>query len=330
MMLPPNMKTIVICVTSAGRRVALLQTLRNDAAALGLSPRIVALDRQPGLSAACALADVSEAVPECSQPGYPEAVMDSCRRHGVTLLVPTIDTELTPLAAWREKFMSIGVMPVLSSQEAVKVARDKFETFTVLSRAGIPMPATCLLSNALLNPAQARFPAVVKPSDGSSSRGLYFAGDWAEVPRVPNPERHVFQERCQGPEYTVNCYVDQQGDLRCAVPHLRIETRGGEVSKGRTERRADLADLSRDILSALPGLRGAFCFQSILTESGPRVFEINARFGGGYPLAHAAGATFGKWLIQEALGMRCEANNNWTDGLLMLRYDDAAFLPPKI
>ena len=129
-----------------------------------------------------------------------------------------------------------------------------------------------------------------------------------------------------GPENTVNCYVDQAGVLRAAVPHRRIEVRDGEVSKGVTERRPELTAIAHQIVKAIPGLRGPFCFQVILTQSGPKVFEINARFGGGYPLTHAAGATFTKWLIEEALNLPCTANDTWQDGLLMLRHDMSVFI----
>jgi carbamoyl-phosphate synthase large subunit len=55
------------------------------------------------------------------------------------------------------------------------------------------------------------------------------------------------------------------------------------------------------------------------------VFEINARFGGGYPLAHHAGATFARWLLEEAVGLEPTCHNDWRDGVRMLRYDAALF-----
>jgi len=57
------------------------------------------------------------------------------------------------------------------------------------------------------------------------------------------------------------------------------------------------------------------------------VFEINARFGGGYPLAHRAGAKFTKWLLEEVIGAPCTAKDSWDEGLLLLRYDSEVFLP---
>ena len=78
---------------------------------------------------------------------------------------------------------------------------------------------------------------------------------------------------------------------------MRRELRGGEVSKGITVRRQDMTDAARAIATALPGAVGALCFQAFATQDGPVVFEINARFGGGFPLAHQAGGRFTRWLM---------------------------------
>jgi carbamoyl-phosphate synthase large subunit len=67
------------------------------------------------------------------------------------------------------------------------------------------------------------------------------------------------------------------------------------------------------------------CFQAIDTADGPKVFEINARFGGGFPLAHAAGAPFTRWLIAEAAGLSEAPHDEWQEGTTMLRYDEAVF-----
>jgi len=51
------------------------------------------------------------------------------------------------------------------------------------------------------------------------------------------------------------------------------------------------------VVKAIPGLFGAICFQAIVGADGPVVLEINARFGGGFPVTHRAGARFTQWLL---------------------------------
>jgi carbamoyl-phosphate synthase large subunit len=166
---------------------------------------------------------------------------------------------------------------------------------------------------------------MVKPSSGSSSRGIAIVSGPSELPENPR-EPMVVQQLLTGPEYTVNIFIDAAGQLRSVVPHRRLRVRAGEVEKGRTERNSMFERLAEGVLRALPQARGALCFQAIIDrEAGARVFEINARFGGGYPLAHEAGATFTRWLLEEAFDLPSTAHSNWRDGVLMVRYDAAVF-----
>ncbi len=319
-----------LCITSAGRRVELARTLYADAQNLGVPLSILAVDSDAKYSATCQFVDDSKTVPHVNSDQYLQALSDICVNRKINLIIPTIDPELLILAKAREQLVAQGVNVAVSSVEAVSIARDKFKTAEVFASHGIPSPRTVFLDQIISGQKTISVPFVLKRIDGSRSIGLHFVDSIEEAKELKlDAKSYIAQERCFGPEYTINCYVDQQGKLRAVVPHRRIETRSGEVSKGVTERRADLHQLAHQIVEALPGLRGPFCFQAILTKEGPVVFEINARFGGGYPLSHAAGATFGKWLMQEALGIPCTANDDWQDGLLMLRYDAAVFVKPK-
>jgi carbamoyl-phosphate synthase large subunit len=320
-----------LCLTSAGRRVELARTFYVDAKSLGVSLTILGLDSDAKSSAACQFVDDFETVPPVSSSQYLKSLFQICTNRKIGLIVPTIDTELLMLAEARDELIARGVKAMVSTPATIAIARDKFKTAEVLASHGIPSPRTVLLEQVISGRREMSGPLVLKRIDGSRSIGLHFIDKATEAKDLNlDVNSYVAQERCFGPEYTVNCYVDQSGKLRTAVPHRRIETRSGEVSKGVTERRTDLHQLAKQIVEALPGLRGPFCFQAILTKEGPVVFEINARFGGGYPLAHASGATFGKWILEEALGMPCSAHDDWQDGLLMLRYDAAVFVKPAI
>ena len=61
-------------------------------------------------------------------------------------------------------------------------------------------------------------------------------------------------------------------------------------------------------------------------EDAIKVIEINARFGGGFPLANRAGAKFPLWMLESLLGRSSTASCKWEDNLLMLRYDSAVFI----
>ncbi len=322
--------TISVLFSSAGRRVELINCFREDAVELGIELRVLAADFQPELSAACQVAEKHFAVPRCDNARFVPRMQEICAGEHVDLVIPTIDPELAPLAAARAAFAAAGTRLVVSGVETVAIARDKLRTAAVLSQHGIPFARSVALERLIANPGALRFPVVLKPVDGSASIGLREARDTAEIERAAiDVRRYLAQEKWTGREYTVNLFVDRSGRLRSAVPHWRREIRAGEVSKGRTERVPQLIDLAGRIASALPDASGPLCFQAIVTESGQAVvFEINARFGGGYPLAHRAGARFSRWLLEEAAEMPSTADVFWQEGVTMLRYDAAVFSIP--
>lgn len=319
-----------LLLTSAGRRNQLMGCFRQSAAALGLPLRVLAADLRPERSSACQSADAAFTVPPCQGDDYVEALLELCRREQVALLVPTIDTELPCLAAAAAQFEAIGTRVAVSSPEVVSLARDKQLTTAILAQAGIPTPRTAALRDYLDNPAQLTGPLIAKPRGGSSSIGLVYA-DGPDPLRRLDPAVYLVQERWVGEEFTVNMFFDRQGNLVTAVPHRRIQVRGGEVSQGVTVRNPWLIDTAGKLATALVGARAALCFQAIMRPDGTGcVFEINARFGGGYPLAHAAGATFTQWLLEEATGRPSTAHGRWESDLLMLRYDEACFIRSSV
>jgi carbamoyl-phosphate synthase large subunit len=139
----------------------------------------------------------------------------------------------------------------------------------------------------------------------------------------------IAQTIAPGVEYTIDFLAGSDGACRCAVPRRRFETRAGEVSKGMTVRHPALQALAGRVCQALPGARGCLNVQVFLEEdSGAmNVIEVNARFGGGFPLSWEAGARFPRWMLEEQLGLpSTAAHDAWRDRLVMLRYDDAVFV----
>jgi carbamoyl-phosphate synthase large subunit len=314
-----------VLFTSAGRRVELLNCFRAAAGRLGIQAEIIACDLNPDLSAACAVADRAVAAPDRGSFRHSRVQCSGVRRRDITLVVPTIDPELMPLAQRAHDFAAAGCRVHVSAPTVIAVARDKQLTMDVLGRGGVPAPLTLDPVTLRARPDSLTWPVFVKPRGGSAGRGLAVIARIDQMPTVFD-EPMICQPRLSGAEFTVNIFVDAGGTLRCAIPHRRQQTRAGEVEKGRTERQPALRAIAERVVRALPDLRGVACFQVIDdAAAGPQVIEINARFGGGYPLADCAGATFAQWLLEEVTGRTCTAHDDWRDGVQMLRYDAAVF-----
>jgi carbamoyl-phosphate synthase large subunit len=99
--------------------------------------------------------------------------------------------------------------------------------------------------------------------------------------------------------------------------------------QGVTIRDDDLSSWIEKLLEvcAKSGAKGPLTIQAFLTSNGPVLTEINARFGGGFPLANAAGADYPRWLLQEVLGQHIEPRmGDYREGLYMTRYAVEVFL----
>ncbi|WP_022683569.1 ATP-grasp domain-containing protein [Sphingobium bisphenolivorans] len=321
----PRRRSLRMMLSSAGRRVSLLRSFRESAAALDVDLTIFASDLTPEWSPACVEADRAVGAPPADSAEFIPAMLDICEREHIGLIVPTIDTELVAYSEARDRFSALGCHVAVSDGALVRMARDKLATARFLASAGLPSPRTFSVEEVLSG--EADLPLLAKPRHGSSSRGIMMVHDREQLRTLEEREPYILQELLHGREFTVNVYFDRDGQMHCAIAHERLRVRAGEVEKGVTLRDPALLDLAWQLGGALGGASGALCFQARMDADGrPSIFEINARFGGGYPLVHRAGAHFTRWLLEERLGLTRTAHDRWQDNVLMLRFDDAVFL----
>ncbi len=326
---------ITLLFTCVGRRVELLQAFRAAARRLGRSLRLLAVDSDV---TAPALSCVDEAIltPRASEAGYIPALLDVVRRHRVRALIPTTDTDLPIVSKHRDDFEKVGCVPLIGAPEVIDTCRDKTLTYAHLRRHGIDTPQTWT-SDEIRALATRPFPLFIKPRTGSASQRVHKIEEQADLdyylPRVPDA---IVQEFVPGVEHTLDVYVGLDGVPRCVVPRARWQVRTGEVSKGVVVKDLEVMRAGQRLVETLgPSVRGIVTLQCIVTPILPeaqqrriRFIEINPRFGGGAPMAIAAGADFPAWILQELNGQKpAIAFDGFRHGLCMLRYDWSVFVP---
>lgn len=317
-----------ILVSSVGRRSQLIACLQQSLRALDLDAKVLGIDCSMNAPGAYLVDEFIE-VPRCTDPAFIPTLLEICKQNRVLLLIPTIDTELATFAEHRQEFGGIGTTVAISSPEAIQISADKVATHGWLVENAFPTVRQTNSEAFLQDGAGWLFPLIVKPRWGSASEGVAKVSSRDLLRELcKNRNDMIVQELAAGREYTVNVLINKKGRCVCAVPHLRVEVRAGEVSKGITCKHKPLMDLASQIAERLPGAYGPLNIQIFLAPDGSlRVTEINARFGGGYPLAQRAGANFPKWILEEILFLPSTASaEQWEDGLTMLRYDDAVFI----
>ncbi len=318
---------IRLLISSAGRRVELINCFRAAAGVLSIDLQIIAIDMTPKWSPACQIADFAVRVPRCTAENYLEVVSGICEQHRIDMIIPTIDTELMLYAENRDKFTENGTHILISHPDFIAVARDKGKTAHQLKAHGIATPDTWSVESCLRSDTHLPYPLMLKPIDGSCSAGIAVveSKDVLEKMHV-DPDSYILQELCQGKEYTINAFYDRNGQCMACVPHYRKLVRAGEVCFAETIRIPEFTTISEKLGNIFSGIWGTICFQGFQDDAGGvRVFEINARFGGGYPICDRAGGTFAKWILQDLDDQKPDYHDDWQEGVRMLRYDAAVF-----
>jgi carbamoyl-phosphate synthase large subunit len=313
------MKTNIL-VTSAGRRVSLVKAFQHELKSRFKEAKVFTTDMRPEWSSACRVSDGFFALPRVTHPDYIHSLFELCVEYSIGLVIPTIDTELLVLASNKQKFADAGIVLVISDLDLVVRCRDKRNTNQLFEEFGIQFPKP-------IDKNKPAFPVFIKPYDGSLSKDILLVRDqfgWNDS--LLANEKLMFMEYLSPEEYqefTVDAYFDKSGILKCLVPRKRIEVRGGEISKGRTEKGA-LYETLVGKFAEMKGARSCLTMQFFEHKTSGRVvgIEINPRFGGGFPLSYEAKANYPAMLIREyLLNESLDFLDNWIDGLVMLRYD---------
>jgi len=296
-----------VLLTCAGRRNYLIQFFRE---ALDPPGKVFAADASAD---APALAEADEAflLPVLGDPTYIDQLLAICQERRVGLLISLNDLELLLLAQHRDRFLAIGVSPVISPPMVVETCFDKWESFLFLKANGIATPRT-YLSPATTRAALARgdiaFPLVVKPRWGSGSAGIEYVEDADEldlvyalaakryVPALP-PGQHpatarhtmLIQEYLGGQEYGLDVVNDLEGRYVGTLVRRKLVMRSGETDRAVTVRDVALERLGETLGRRL-GHLGTLDCDVFVQGNTCSVLEMNPRFGGGYPFSHAAGA----------------------------------------
>ena len=314
-----------ILITSAGRRVSLVKFFKKELKLKNPEGKVFVSDASPLLSAAVQIADDYFETYLLSDSRYIEDLLHKCLKNSITLIIPTIDLELALLAQNRTRFEDHDITLVLSDLGFINSTVNKLESNKVLNRLNLATPLVYSKNDH-------KFPMFIKPLEGSSSLDNYIVKSKSAMRDYFFDNDNLFfseyLDKNSYDEYTCDLYYDRNGTLKCVVPRKRIEVRAGEVSKGLTKKNT-IKDFFEVNMAYLEGVRGCITIQLFMHKTTEKLIgiEINARFGGGYPLSYLAGANYPKWIIEEYLYNEALCYYDaWEDNLLMLRYDEVVLV----
>jgi carbamoyl-phosphate synthase large subunit len=121
-------------------------------------------------------------IPRGEADSYAAFVLELCERLEIAVLIPTVDSELIPLAGERRAFAAAGTELVLASEQTLRICLDKWALHRRCQGA-VRVPRS-LLVDAAFDPSLPELPVIVKPRVGSGSRGIRLVEHRDELERL--------------------------------------------------------------------------------------------------------------------------------------------------
>lgn len=285
-----------ILLSSVGRRGYLVKFFRE---ALGNNGQIWGGDNSK-FAPAFQYCDNCILLPKVTNPEYVDKLIQFCQKNKIDMIVPLIDPELEILAAQRQRFFDVGIMAVISPAKTIDIGFDKYLTYKFGKENNIAVPETVITVDEaleLLKQKKLNWPLVVKPRKGSASANITYCYDELQLrgafESCPMP---MIQEFIDGPEYGYDIFGDKNYQPISVFCKKKLLMRAGETDQAISTDNSELIDIGIKIVENLQIL-GPLDADVMVGNDGPKLLEINPRFGGGYPCSHLAGAGFPAKLI---------------------------------
>jgi carbamoyl-phosphate synthase large subunit len=266
-------------------------------------------------------------LPRGDDPGFADAVLELCERHDLRLVVPTVDSELLPLADRRDDFEAIGASVLVGSSEALRLCLDKW---LLMQRCEglVPIPRSAPY-DLDFDVADWELPILAKPRQGSGSRGVRVIEAPGDLDGVERDGSLLIQAHLPGTEYSLDTMLGADGEVRAVVPRARLKVDSGIAITSRTVHDPELERIGGDAARAV-GLTGVANVQVKDDPEGtPRLIEINPRFPGTMPLTIASGVDMPVLLVREALGTPLAPGRIDFEDLVMTRCFREIYFQPE-
>ena len=311
-----------VFISSASGRTLLVKSFQSALTRTAEGGKVVAGDINTECIAGY-FADEVWAMPRLEEISVEELVAE-CRARKIALIVPTRDGELEYFARARPALKKAGIAVHLADPEQIRGCFDKLAFYHRCCKADIPSIPT--FENLDVFATDER--VVVKERFGAGSRSIGLNLTVTDAVRYATRlDVPIFQPFVAGDEYSIDLYVNLEGEVVEVVPRRRIQVVHGESTVSET---AEMPDLVRASI-ALAGeflLRGHNVLQAIIQSNGEIIFiECNPRVGGASNLSFEAGLDTPYWSLLEARGEYVAPQiGQYRRGLRLVRHSTDLFI----
>lgn len=312
-----------ILITSVGTRNKIVQYFKKEFKSIG---KVVVTDMSE-LAPAIYEADKFYIVPRIDDDKYIDKLLKICEKEKIDCLFSLIDPELSLISKNKDKFLNIGVTPLISDYEQVELAFDKYKMYEYLAENGYKAAKSYIDKEKFykdLEEGKIDFPVFIKPVKGSASINISKVNSKEEVELLFKLyDNLIIQEFLDGQEIGADVYIDPI--LKKVVSIFtkeKIKMRAGETDKARSFKDKKLFDLICDLVEKI-GYKYMIDMDIFKINGEYYISEINPRFGGGYPHAYESGTNFPKLIVNSMNDIENkEQIGNYEEDIYMMKYNE--------
>jgi carbamoyl-phosphate synthase large subunit len=302
-------KKFNILFLGAGKLYELLLSFKSSASILGIDLNLHSIELEKFVPIS-SLAEIHVG-PKFLGPDGDRGILDIAGRVNAHIIIPNADSATVALSALSAQLKGSGRRSVVSDHALCVAMYDKVLAEEWFDQQNVMRPA--LVSSA---------PAIAKHRFGYGSRGIHYLrnqGEFELFKHSKNLDEFLLQEIVEGDEYSVDAYVDLNGVVVDILTRRRLSVEGGVVVNSMSDLNWPIIEMSKKILET-GGWRGPITLQFILSAQGPKIIEINPRFGGGVTHSIHCGNNMPLWILMEQLGQDIRHEPfRWKNRSLMTR-----------
>jgi carbamoyl-phosphate synthase large subunit len=332
---------VKILLTSAGSGVG--EAIYKSLAISRLNATIVATDISSFNSGAFRC-DRAYKIVGPDDPRYSQQIIDICGRQDIDVILSGSDTELEKLAELKASGL-VKSFIMTGSLEAVRVCRDKRQTFEFYRSHGLPFVTTVFWNGVEEIVREYGFPILAKPKGGSGSLGVEVLMNEKDLDALEGKENFIFQEYLLSDNWPVTKTSISRDDVMKFHALVQKDEISIQVLLGKNKEILgtfmsrnvlkfgmptkifpfccdEYEDIARRMAACLAdiGMIGPVNLQCKITDRGPVFFEVNPRFTGITSVRAVLGFREVEAMLNHFL-LDCPAEN--LTGLLNTDYDSA-------
>lgn len=208
----------------------------------------------------------------------------------IDYVIPGLDFELPLFSKFKEKIeMKCSCKVIVSDLKIINVFRDKWKTVEFLKKNNFFYPSSVLPSKLNTFLKKNKFPLIVKPRIGSTSKNVFLTKNKKElIKAIKNCKNPIIQEYLykKNNEYTCGVIYNDKTNKIVSRITLNRKLKNGNTVSASLKKNIKFNLINNFISKVTQKIKptGPINFQLCLVNNKPYIFEVNPRFSGSTPL----------------------------------------------